>query len=304
MTVAAIVNPISGAGAGPRAAARRVALLRERFAAAGVSGEVYVTERPRHAVQLAASAIERGVHTVLAWGGDGTMNEVGSVLAGTNAALGVIPAGSGNGLANALGVPRDPRAAIDAALAGPERLVDAGEINGRLFFNIAGIGIDARIARRFNATARGRRLALYFQIGLSEAFRFQAAAFELDLEGERIAQRALLIAFANGREYGNGLCIAPAARLDDGRLEAVVVGDRSRVARVLQSRHLLVGRVEHAPGVLTRSIQHAEVRAAESIPYHVDGEQGAAGRVVNVAVRPGYLRVRVPPDGRSRRWQT
>jgi YegS/Rv2252/BmrU family lipid kinase len=283
MHVFAIVNPVSGAGANANAAAQRVAR---------------VTERARHAADLAREALAAGVHTVIAWGGDGTINEVGTVLAGTNAALGIIPAGSGNGFANALGLSRRPRAALEAALHGVERLVDVGELNDRVFLNIAGIGIDARIAERFNQCEQGKRgMTPYVRIGLAEAFRFRGIDLEVELDGDGIARRALLVAFANGCEYGSGIRIAPAALVDDGRLEAIVVDDRPPLARLWASRQLLLRRPERAAGVLLRSIQRAEVRAHGPIPFHVDGEVGIADRIVKVRIRPGYLRVRVPAVG-------
>jgi YegS/Rv2252/BmrU family lipid kinase len=300
MSVFAIVNPISGAGADAHAATRRVALLRDRCATAGIDADVRVTDHAGHAAALAREALGRGVHAVFAWGGDGTINEVGSVLAGTNAALAIVPAGSGNGFARALGIPRKPADAIDAGLHGLERLVDVGELNGRFFFNVAGVGVDARIAERFNACERGRRgLGPYVRIGVAEAFRYRARTYEVDLDGTSFARRVLLAAFANGREYGNRICLAPAARLDDGRLDAVVVDDRPPVSRLLGSRHVFFGRIDRASGVTVRLVQRAEIRSADPIPFHVDGEHGVADRVVTIRIRPGYLRVRVPPEERS-----
>src|SRR5688572_5032394 len=116
--VFAIVNPLSGAGANPAVAAARVALLTERFAAAGVIGTVHLTERSGHAAELASAAVALGARTVLAWGGDGTINEVGSIVAGTSTALGIVPAGSGNGFAAELGVPWQPSEAIEVVLNG------------------------------------------------------------------------------------------------------------------------------------------------------------------------------------------
>src|SRR5262245_32024810 len=121
LDIVAIVNPLSGAGASSGVSEQRVALLAEKFAAAGIAGEVHVTERRHHARDLAAAAVERGASTVVAWGGDGTINEVGVALAGTNAALGIIPAGSGNGFARELGIPWAPDAAIAIALRGTAR---------------------------------------------------------------------------------------------------------------------------------------------------------------------------------------
>jgi YegS/Rv2252/BmrU family lipid kinase len=298
MHVFAIVNPISGAGANRDAAQARAALLRERFRAANVDGEVHVTQRPHHAAELAAEAMTRGFHTVIAWGGDGTINEVGSVLAGTDAALGVVPSGSGNGFARALQLPRTPRQAIDGALTGVERLIDVGELNGRVFVNIAGVGLDAHIAERFNACEFGKRgMGPYLRIGLREAFRYCPGPVDVDLDGERFRVRPLLVAFANGREYGNRARIAPHARIDDGRLEAVIVDDRRPLARLWGSRHLLAGRPHRATGMTFRSIQHGEIRAAGPLAFHVDGEHGVAAGLVTVRIRPGYLRVRVPAEG-------
>jgi diacylglycerol kinase family enzyme len=112
-----------------------------------------VTERPGHAHQLARAALARGISTIVAWGGDGTMNEIASALAYTDAALALVPSGSGNGLARELGVPFDASAALDIAFNGRLRTIDAGEIEERLFFNVAGIGLDARVAHRFASMA-------------------------------------------------------------------------------------------------------------------------------------------------------
>src|SRR5204863_161275 len=130
---------------------------------------------------IPAVAPRAGARTVLAWGGDGTINEVGTVLAATGTALGIVPAGSGNGFAGELGVPWEPRAAIDTVLHGRDRLVDAGELDGRLFFNIAGIGFDAVVAEQFNlhGTLGKRGMGPYVRIGIRETFRYQAATYRV-----------------------------------------------------------------------------------------------------------------------------
>lgn len=292
--VVAIVNPLSGAGAIPHVAERRVALLTERFAAAGITGIVHLTERPRHAGDLARAAIAAGARILIAWGGDGTINEVGTAVAGTSAVLGIVPAGSGNGFASEIGVPKDPRAAIDVALLGRDRPIDAGELDGRLFFNIAGIGFDAVIAERFNAQALGRRgMGPYVRIGIRETFRYRAAAYRIVLDGEELRTTALLIAFANGREYGNGIRVAPHARMDDGKLEAMVVEDRAPLSRLWCGRHLALGTANKAARVITRSIASATVETGDDILYHVDGEIGRARGAVHVRIRPKLLTVRV-----------
>jgi len=296
MDVFAIVNPLSGAGANPDRAAERTALLMRHFVRAGITGGVHMTERRGHATELAANAIARGAHVVLAWGGDGTINEIASVVTGTPAALAIIPAGSGNGFARDLAIPWKPDAAIEVAIRGRDRAVDVGAIDGRLFFNIAGIGIDAVIAQQFNAQGKlGKRgLGPYVRIGLRECFRYQAAHYRVTLDGERISAHALVIAFANGREYGNRIRLAPNALMDDGKLEALVVDDRPPLLRLLAARHLVQGTADRAPRITRRSIESAVVETDGEILYHVDGEIGHAKGRVEVRIRPGALKVRVP----------
>ena len=295
MDVFAIVNPLSGAGANPDVAAARVALLTQRFAAAGVDGTVHLTERGGHAAELASAAVELGVRIVLAWGGDGTINEVGSIVAGTSSALGIVPAGSGNGFAAELGIPWQPSDAIEVVINGRDRQVDAGEINGRLFFNIAGIGFDAVIAEQFNlrGSLGNRGMRPYVQIGIRETFRYRASTYRVTLDGEEIVSNALVIAFANGREYGNRIRVAPQALVDDGKLEAVVVEDRGPLSRLWAGRHLALGTADRAARVRLRSIATARVETDGEILYHVDGEVGRANGAVTVRIRPRLLRVRV-----------
>jgi diacylglycerol kinase (ATP) len=296
MDVFAIVNPLSGAGANPFIADERAALLMQRFAAAGITGTVHRTERRGHAAELAAVAVTQGARAVLAWGGDGTVNEIGSVVAGTASALAIVPAGSGNGFASELGVPWLPPEAIDVAITGRDRLVDAGEINGRLFFNVAGIGFDAVIAEQFNlrGTLGKRGMGPYVRIGIQEMFRYRAGRYRVTLDGETVASTALLISFANGREYGNRIRIAPQALVDDGKLEAMVVEDRGPLARMWAGRHLALGTANKAAGIRLRSIEEARVESDGEIVYHVDGEVGRASGAVTVRIRPRLLKVRVP----------
>src|SRR5262245_51896815 len=139
-SIVAIVNPISGAKASPATAAMRADALRAAADQRGRPIAIHLTERAGHARELASAAAAAGAELVIAWGGDGTINEAGSALVGTDTTLGIVPAGSGNGLAAALDVPRAPQAALAAAFDGRTRAIDAGTIAGRLFFNIAGIG--------------------------------------------------------------------------------------------------------------------------------------------------------------------
>ena len=290
MNIAAIINPISGAGANPNAANERIAFLTSELDRRGLHASIELTARAGHARELAMRFADAHVDLLIVWGGDGTVNEAGGALVGTNTAIGLVPAGSGNGLAAALGTSRNAAEAIRRALDGKRRAIDAGVIAGRPFFNIAGIGIDAVIARRFNQRAQGTRGPLpYFIIGVTEGCRYRGEEYDLDLDGDSRRLRALLIAFANGQEYGVGARLSAAARLDDGLLNAVVVEDRSILARFWHARHLKAGTPERAPRVIARHVRRASIRRPGTIEFHVDGEMGSAEGEVIVSIRPGAL---------------
>src|SRR3954452_19404262 len=139
MSIVVIINPISGAGADTDARERRIAIVEREAARRGRSATIHVTERPGHAREMASSSAASGAELVVVWGGDGTINEAGAALLGSDTTLGIVPAGSGNGLAAALGLPRDPAAALSAAFDGRTRTIDVGMMAGRPFLNIAGI---------------------------------------------------------------------------------------------------------------------------------------------------------------------
>ncbi|HEX6975947.1 MAG TPA: diacylglycerol kinase family protein [Vicinamibacterales bacterium] len=294
MSVVAIINPISGAGSNDSVRSERVALVRAEAERRGLRVEINLTERAGHAREMAAAAAAAGAELVIAWGGDGTLNEAGSALLDTGTTLGVVPAGSGNGLAAALAVPRDPRTALAVAFDGRTGAIDAGTIAGRPFFNIAGVGFDARVAKLFNAIGSGPRGGWpYIKIGVREGCTYRGSHYRLELDGTEHAVHALLIAFANGREYGMGARIAPQAELDDGWLDAFVVIDRAVMARFWHARHLAFGSAHLAPNVTTQRVRHAVIEAPGPIDFHVDGEPDCAHDRLEVRIRPGALKVRV-----------
>ena len=291
--VVAVINPRSGAGLDSRAAVTRTGLVRDVLARRGLEGSIHVTERGGHARELAAAAVSSGADLVVVWGGDGTVNEVGSALVGSSTALGLVPAGSGNGLAASLCVPREPVAALDRIFSTPPRAVDVGFLADRPFFNVAGIGLDAHIADLFNLRGRGRRGKWpYVMIGVREGCRYKAQEYDVELDGARRRVSALLIAFANGREYGMGACISPGAELDDGLLEATIVEDRSVLARFVDARHLALKSIARARRVAVSQVRSATVASESRLQYHLDGEPGSASGSVAIRIQPGALQVR------------
>jgi diacylglycerol kinase (ATP) len=288
-----IINPVSGAGADPGAASRRAAMIRTAAAERQADVIVAFTTRQGHACELGAAAVAAGASSVIVWGGDGTFNETAGALLHTSIPLGLVPAGSGNGLAGALGVPRDPARAIAVALDGEPHAIDAGRMAGRYFFNIAGIGFDARVAALFNQRAAGSRGGWpYVLIGVREGCTYCALDYDVRLDGEPRKYKALLIAFANGREYGLGARIAPEASLDDGLLDVIIVEDAGVMARFWHARHLARGTPQLAPPVTTRRATRAVIEADGEMEFHVDGEPGRASRRIDVEILPRALLIR------------
>ena len=268
-------------------------MARAALRARGVAGEVVVTDGPGRGAAAARELAARGAETVVVWGGDGTINEVASQLVGRGVKLGIVPAGSGNGLARELGLSRDPARALRTALDGPVRWIDAGELAGRLFFNVAGVGFDAHLAAAFNARVR-RGLAGYAAAGLREVLRHAPARYDVTADGAGVSAPALLVAVANTRQYGNGAIIAPAARPDDGRLDLVVVPPVGLLATGWHLQRLFRGTLDRLPGVRMLPLETGEIASGEPLTFHVDGEVVRGERRLPVAVHPRALPVRVP----------
>ena len=293
LPAAAIVNPTAGPSsrhAGTRPLAERA---RRAFADASLTGEIVVTEGAGHARELAAEFVRRGFSPIIAWGGDGTVNEVATALAFQDAVLGIVPTGSGNGLARDLGISLRPERAIATAARGIDRRIDIGEVSGRLFFNLAGVGLDASVASLFSRLA-GRGLLRYIQATMSTVFSYAAKTYTITAGGETCERRALMVALANGRQYGNGALIAPHAKLDDGLLDLVVVGPRNSLHAIWDARRLFNGTIDQLSDVSIRRASSITISAEEPIRFHVDGEIVEGSSLLTATVHPGALRVKVP----------
>jgi YegS/Rv2252/BmrU family lipid kinase len=227
----------------------------------------------------------------MAWGGDGTINEVASALAFGEIPLGIVPAGSGNGLARQLGVKRQPADAIRLAIAAEPRRIDLGELGDRLFVNAAGVGFDAYVASRFNEQAGRRGLMTYALITAKALRTYEAPEYEITTSEGSVRVRAILVTAANSAEFGNGACIAPGARVDDGLLDLVVVAERSRLQTLLGLPRLFNGTVNKVPGCSIRRVNKATIQSDRPMTFHVDGEPVAGGTILRLRIHPAALNV-------------
>lgn len=294
MRVVVIINPISGTGSSPAVARQRAQFATAILSAAGIECDVRVTERAGHAYTIAREAVERHTTLVLAWGGDGTMNEVGRALVWSPTVLALIPAGSGNGLARELHIPFDPTQAFHTALHGKDRTIDAGEIGGQLFLNAAGVGFDAQVTTLFNNRPKGRRgFSSYVTIAMRELLTYEPDVYTIIINGETLHRHSLFIAVANSQQYGNGAMIAPNADLSDGHLDLVIIPKRSVRETLWEARRLFNGTITKSPGVETRRITQATITGQRPLCLHVDGEPVAnTATALVVRTHPLALRVR------------
>jgi YegS/Rv2252/BmrU family lipid kinase len=291
VSVTVIINPISG-GAGLDAARARAQLALAVVDAHGDRPEILLTERVGHARELATGAMQRGARLVIAWGGDGTINEVASALVFGEVPLGIVPAGSGNGLARELGVARRPERAIADALAAEPTLMDVGEIEGRYFVNIAGIGFDAHIASQFASSTR-RGFLGYAGITARALTGYVPLTYRITTGGTTIDVRAVLVTLANSAQFGNGALIAPGARVDDGELDLVIVEERSRLRTICSVPRLFTGTANKIAGCRITRVREATIETSAPMVFHVDGEPIEGGTRLRARVHPGALRIAV-----------
>jgi diacylglycerol kinase (ATP) len=267
---------------------------------------VVFTRAAGHATGLATEAVEAGAGLVIAVGGDGTVNEVARALLGSDTALGIVPVGSGNGLARALRLPLKPALALATIERGVRRRIDVGRLNGGLFLNVAGTGFDAAVGAAFQrAGASGSRRGFlsYLRLCLVEVFGYRPKPLVLEAGGEALPLTPFMVTFANGPQYGSGAVINPGGKLDDGRVEIVYFDEGPILKILLAAPRLFTGGIGKASGYRRISTTHATLRADSSLVIHRDGDPAESARQIQVEVVPGALEVVVPattasdPDG-------
>jgi YegS/Rv2252/BmrU family lipid kinase len=301
MRALVVINPIAGPGRG-RSIGACVDLAKATFATQGGDADVRVTAGPDDAERFAREGVAAGADVVVAWGGDGTVNGAASGVANTRVPLAIVPGGSGNGLARDLSLPFDPAQALVVAATGKVRAIDAGDLNGSLFFNVAGIGLDARIAGRLATKGHRRGLMGYVLATVAELRSYNPCAYSITnavaadgarITGDILEQPALFIALANSRQYGAGAQIAPQALLDDGAMEVVIVEPMSAFQIRRQLPAFFGGRLQEGPGIVMRSASEIELSCTEPIAFHVDGEPRTAAKSVRMTTRRGAVMIKV-----------
>jgi len=251
------------------------------------------TTGPGDATRLAKEAAAEDYRTVVAIGGDGTVNETASGLVGTDTALGIIPRGSGNGLARSLDIPLPPAEALEVICTGKAHRIDAGRAAHLYFFGVTGVGFDASVSHKFK-TASWRGPIPYFYIAAREFASYQPEPLRLRLDDLMIEMTPLLVTIANVEQYGNGAIIAPQAKPDDGVFEVCVVQPMNFAELVMHAPKLFNGKAEAIPMISYYRSRIATIEKSGPVLFHVDGESQMAESPINFSVLPRALKVIVP----------
>lgn len=287
-----VINPRSGR---KRRTAAILGILREFVSRRGLEADFATTDGPGHATEIAREAVAAGCRRIVAVGGDGTVNEVAQALIHTPAALGLVPCGSGNGLARHLGLPTTLAAALELAAGTSGRIaeLDTGTANGLAFVNVMGMGLDADVSQRFNRLTR-RGLPAYARTALAAFLSCGTQSCSITQEGHTETLETILISVANSDQYGNNAKIAPRARVDDGVLDLVAVGPAGILGGAVLGARLFLGSIDRGRGVRRfRGARFLIERPAAGI-IHTDGETHSTGAAVEVVARPRSLRFIVP----------
>lgn len=281
-----IVNPISGTQ-GKKAILK---WIDERLDRTLYEYEVVKTEYAGHATEIAANAVKEGIDIVVAIGGDGTINETARSLIHTNTALGIIPCGSGNGLARHLRIPMDPKAAIDILNENNQIQMDYGKINNIPFFCTCGVGFDAFVSLKF-ADSGKRGLLTYLENTLHESLTYQPETYEIENEEGTVRHKAFLIACGNASQYGNNAYITPQASLTDGLMDVTILEPFTVLDVPSLSFQLFNKTIDQNSRIKTMRAKKIKIHRNKSGVFHYDGDPIMGNEDLEVEIVPHGLNV-------------
>jgi diacylglycerol kinase (ATP) len=276
-----IVNPVSGIGK-QKGVERLIDawLDKTRFVAS-----IAYTTAPGHATEISRTAAGGGVDVVVAVGGDGTVNEVAAGLVGTATAMAIVPAGSGNGLARHLKIPMNQKRAIEVINRYNILKIDTATINDQLFVNVAGVGFDASVAKKF-AVAGKRGFSTYLRITTNSYKNYEPRQYTLVVDGKVIKRRALLISFANSSQFGNNTSIDPAASVTDGYIDVCIVGKMPYWKAVFLAPLLFMKKFDQTKYIEIIRAKEVILRRRKGKSIHLDGDPKVMGKELTMKINP------------------
>ena len=290
-TIRFIINPASGSS---RSRSKDVEQLIEQYLDKTLFiPEVVFSHAPGQVLALSREAADKGINVVVAVGGDGSVNEVAKGLTGSNVTLGIIPIGSGNGLARHLNIPMEAARAIETLNTGKTMLIDTVSINDNQFVSIAGVGFDALVADKF-AQSESRGFLTYFRIATRAYPFYKPKKYVLDIDGEMVKRRALFISFANSDQFGYNTTIAPDADITDGLMDVCIVQKIPMFKAPLIAHLLLAKKIDQSSYVEIIQAKQVFLRRRKNEIINIDGEPVLLSRDLSLNVNHLALRVAIP----------
>lgn len=283
-----IINPISGVGRHNTVEK----LIDEKLNRNIFDYELAYTKASKHAITLSKKAVEEKFNIVVAVGGDGSVNEVGRSLIGTDSALAILPCGSGNGAARHLNIHMNLAKAMQIINEGKTKSIDTFSINNEIAINTAGIGFAAHIAHEFSKIKK-RGFSNYIKIAIRDSIKYRSQPCQIEVNGKTEKLNAFIIDIANGTQWGNNAVIAPNAKNDDGILDLCVVRDFPFINFPLMATRLFTHSIHHSKYVELIKMQETII-TQERDYAHVDGEPVIIGNKLTVKIDPLSLKVIVP----------
>ena len=253
---------------------------------------VYTNEQG-HVAQIIDDVATQGFDVVIGVGGDGTINEVADAVRPTDMAMGIIPMGSGNGLARSLDIPMDPEGALEVIRKGYVKRIDCCEANGVPFFVTFGVGFDAQVTASYDQKSFRGPLS-YIISTVDQFIKHKSSLYRLHLNGEVIEQKAFLVTCANADQYGNNAIIAPEAELDDGLFDVVVIRNMSLLKAPQVAINLFTKNINESASIDIYRTDHLIIEREEADYAQVDGELLELGRRIEITIQKQQLPILVP----------
>ncbi|MFQ5823727.1 MAG: diacylglycerol/lipid kinase family protein [bacterium] len=282
-----ILNPIAG---GQKNKGKILKVVTEYFTDNGYLITTQKTTRRGQATEFAVQAVDNNADLVVAIGGDGTINEVGSGLVNTDVTMGIIPCGSGNGLARSLNIPQNVEQACKLISQDNFCSIDVGKANSRYFFLIAGVGFDAVVGKRFDEYPR-RGPIPYFYLGAKVFFAYRPERIKISFNSKILEINPFVIAVANGQQYGNGAIIAPDAKLNDGLFDICIVHRLTFLQLIYTLPKLFKGKIKSFQDAEFHKSQTVVIERKNPSLVNIDGEAVLESSVVECSILPKALKV-------------
>jgi len=255
--------------------------------------EIVYTEYPGHGEKIAADAVAQNYHAVVGAGGDGSVHEIARVTTGTNTLLGIIPKGSGNGLARHLGIPMETKDAIKIINRGNYKTIDVLKVNDKLCVNVFGIGFDAHIANLFSKSVK-RGYATYVKLVLTEFNKFQPLDLSITADGKAMNLKSFLLTLANGSQFGNNAMIASEADIEDRQIDVCSLNKFPFYIAPSLIYLLMKNRINDSRYYSMFRAKEISISSKKNIVAHLDGEPTEFGKTIHVAVQPKALKIITP----------